>query len=82
MFLNKKEQTLFCLLYLFDFIVVFSVMSTIVRVIMKPPIKNILSISSPPNAKEPQSTEKIVVLDFLFCFVNVGIFINFISTIY
>lgn len=82
MFLNKKEQTLFCLLYLFDFIVVFSVMSTIVRVIMKPPIKNILSIPSPPNAKEPQSTEKIVVLDFLFCFVNVGIFINFISTIY
>lgn len=57
MFLNKKEQTLFCLLYPFDFDVVFSsafsVISTTVRVIMNPPIKNILSILSPPNAKIP-----------------------------
>lgn len=57
MFLNKKEQTLFCLFYSFDFDVVFSsafsVIRTTVRVIMKPPMKNILSILSPPNAKNP-----------------------------
>lgn len=61
MFLNKKEQTLFCLLYPFDFNVVFSsafsVISTTVRVIMNPPIKNILSILSPPNAKKSQPTQ-------------------------
>lgn len=61
MFLNKKEQTLFCLLYPFDFNVffsiAFSVISTTVRVIMNPPMKNILSILSPPNEKKSQSKQ-------------------------
>lgn len=83
MFLNKKEQTSFCLFYSFDFDVVFSsafsVISTTVRVIMKPPMKNSLSILSPPNAKIPQSILQIVgyivllyILSSISCFFVVN----------
>lgn len=55
---RTSNQRLF---FQFDFIVVFSsafsVISTTVKVIMNPPMKNILSILSPPNAKKSQPTQ-------------------------
>jgi len=72
MFLNKKRTSNQCLFYPFDFNVVFSrdfsVISTTVRVIINPPMKNILSILSPPNAKNPNlhkiGWEKFYIISF------------------
>jgi len=53
---KEKEQTSISLFYSFDFDVffssAFSVIITTVKVTMKPPMKNNLSILSPSNAKK------------------------------